>query len=109
MCVAVGGAVGGPGENCPEGNVSSVWGAADCGVVAWPSALGDSTGAVSNMGKRAENSRRFIGPRIRGSWYAMQLAVCKWACKLKESQESSLATQLRSLNGKILEKFPCQS
>ena len=109
MCVAVGGAVGGPGENCPEAKVSSVWGAADCGVVAWPSALGDSTGAVSNMGKRAENSRRFIGPRIRGQWYAMQLAVCKWACESVHLRKSWLATPIRSLNGKILEKFACQS
>src|ERR1039458_9445765 len=93
MCVAVGGAVGGPGGNCPEARVSSVCGGADCGVAACPLAVGARAGAAINMGRRAENSRRFIDPRIRGSWYAMRLAVRKWAREANE--ESSGRKQKR--------------
>jgi hypothetical protein len=58
--------------------VGKVCDAAVGDAVAWPWAGGARAGAASSMGKRVENSRRFMGPRIRGSWYAMWLAVRNW-------------------------------
>src|ERR1035441_9951514 len=97
MCVAVGGAVGGPGGNCPEARVSSLCGAAACGVAVWASAVGARAGAASNMGRRAENSRRFIGPRIRGSWYAMRLSVRKWASEANEKSSGRKQKRLAEM------------